>query len=685
MDDIRDVQSALDAIDCAGCTREEWITVGMALKEGGIGVEVWDAWSATDPARYRQGECQKKWDSFRGAGKPVTLGTLFHMAQERGWTRPHDDYALDWDSYIEYDGDLEPGSPELPPADQLILYLRTLFKPGEYVGYVTNDAHCVEQNGTAKWVPSSAGVYWRTMDEIIAQLDKYRDDMTYAIDSWHEEAGAWIRFNPLDGKGARNDNVVAFRYALVESDDMPINDQIAKYEQLQLPIAAMVYSGKKSVHAIVKIEAKDLSEYQQRVNYLYDFLEKHGVKVDRQNRNPSRLSRMPGITRNGVLQKLRGVNIGRKSWLDWMDYAEGVDDGLPAITDLYSQMQSPPAMPDELIQGVLRRGHKMLLSSTSKAGKSFLMMELCICIAEGLPWLGFSCKQGRVLYVNLEIDPASCINRFIEIYRAMGISEPNSGNVQVWNLRGKALRLDEMVPKLVRRARDMRLDAIVLDPLYKILTGDENNASDMAYFCNQFDRISEALGCAVIYCHHHSKGAQGAKRAMDRASGSGVFARDPDTILDMIELDMTDEVRDMVADRGAVPFRLEGNLREFRNFEPKNFWFTWPVHVLDTTGELAKLGAQGSAEAGSIRAAKARADDATDRYIDAFKQAAMGDPDAMLTARDIAAVLYDNPSENAVKAVRKYLSEGGSQWFEEVGEGSRKTKFFKLRQDAETG
>ena len=45
-----------------------------------------------------------------------------------------------------------------------------------------------------------------------------------------------------------------------------------------------------------------------------------------------------------------------------------------------------------------------------------------------------------------------------------------------------------------------------------------------------------------VYCHHHSKGAQGMKKAMDRASGSGVFARDPDAQLDIIELEMTEEV-----------------------------------------------------------------------------------------------------------------------------------------------
>ena len=60
---------------------------------------------------------------------------------------------------------------------------------------------------------------------------------------------------------------------------------------------------------------------------------------------------------------------------------------------------------------------------------------------------------------------------------------------------------------------------------------NENNAYDMAKFVNQFDKIATELGCALIYAHHFSKGAQGAKTSMDRSSGSGVFARDPDAIL----------------------------------------------------------------------------------------------------------------------------------------------------------
>ena len=56
------------------------------------------------------------------------------------------------------------------------------------------------------------------------------------------------------------------------------------------------------------------------------------------------------------------------------------------------------------------------------------------------------------------------------------------------------------------RIDDQQLDAIIIDPIYKVITGDENNASDMGAFCNQFDKICTDTGCSVIYCHHHSKG-----------------------------------------------------------------------------------------------------------------------------------------------------------------------------------
>ena len=78
----------------------------------------------------------------------------------------------------------------------------------------------------------------------------------------------------------------------------------AVFRKLELPIAALVHSGGKSLHAIVRVDAKDAGQYRKRVEYLYEKLAEEGLEADRQNKNPSRLSRMPGPGRGGKRQRL---------------------------------------------------------------------------------------------------------------------------------------------------------------------------------------------------------------------------------------------------------------------------------------------------------------------------------------------------------------------------------------------
>ena len=645
----------IEYINPADLNYQEWINVGMGLKQEGYPVSVWDKWSRRDFGRYHVGECEKKWNTFHGNSSPVTGGTIVQMAMEHGWS-PDPGHELDWEDTIQKDDSRrvvdknwiegkEVQEPEhWDPADQLTRYLETLFEPGENVGYVVKSW----KNEKGKYVPQDRGNWDRTAGQLIEALSKCNGDIGSVIGDYDPEGGAWIRFNPLDGKGVRNENVSDFRYALVESDGMEIEKQNAILRELELPIAALVHSGKKSLHAIVRIDAADYTEYRKRVDYLYDVCQKNGIKVDTQNRNPSRLSRMPGVERAGKKQFLVDTNIGKESWNEWKDWIESINDDLPDPEGLESVWAHLPELSPCLIDGVLRQGHKMLLAGPSKAGKSFLQIELCIAIAEGRKWISWPCTQGRVLYVNLELDRASCLHRFQDVYEALGWRPENLQNIDIWNLRGRSVPMDKLAPKLIRRAAKKDYIAIVIDPIYKVITGDENSADQMANFCNQFDKVCTELGCAVIYCHHHSKGSQGSKKSMDRASGSGVFARDPDALLDLIELETTDALMkqeenkavcaacrmyldahfkwqdDLSQDdllnsnvmlnycenkldqwqlknlraqvdearkrvRNLSAWRIEGTLREFPKFEPVNLWFSYPIHLLDEIGSLKDI------------------------------------------------------------------------------------------------
>ena len=507
-----------------------------------------------------------------------------------------DDLKIVDQAWLESEDLREPGD-KWDPVKDLITYLETLFDSDDNVGFVTETW---EKEG--KFFPTK-GTWARTAGQLISELATCKGDLGRVIGDYKPEAGAWIRFNPLDGKGVKNENVTQYRYALVESDTLAVGKQLALIKELELPVAALVYSGKKSVHAIVKIEADTYDEYRKRVKYLYDVCKKNGLAIDQQNRNPSRLSRMPGVIRNGHKQFLIDTNIGKESWNEWREWIEAVNDDLPDLETVASVWDNIPELAPPLIDGILRQGHKMLFVGASKAGKSFLEIELCIAIAEGRSWLGRMCTQGRVLYINLELDRASCLHRFKDVYQALRVPPENLQNIDVWNLRGRSVPMDKLVPKLIRRAAKQNYIAIILDPIYKVITGDENSADQMAHFCNQFDRICTELGCSVIYCHHHSKGVQVGKRSMDRASGSGVFARDPDALLDMIELELDDDLRASAqvameltpeeAER-LTAWRIDGTLREFPKFKPIDMFFNYPVHVMDSRKILTDAKAEGT-------------------------------------------------------------------------------------------
>ena len=716
----------LEYIDPSTCSYQEWINVGMALKHEGYTVSDWDMWSMKDVNRYHSGECAKKWATFQGSSAPVTAGTIIQMAKENGYHYENVSAELDWDSEIGSKDELvvvdrnwlERSEIHIPeqwnPTEQIITYLETLFEPDENVGYVTESW---EHDG--KFLPSK-GCYDRTAGQLIKELYQCKGDIGSVLGDYNSEVGAWIRFNPLDGKGVKNENVTEFRYALVESDTMDISAQKAIITELELPVAALVYSGKKSLHAIVKIDASTYEEYKKRVDYLYNVCNKNGLKLDIQNRNPSRLSRMPGIMRNGKKQYLLDTNIGKENWNEWREWIESVNDDLPDPESMADVWDNLPELAPPLIDGVLRQGHKMLIAGPSKAGKSYALIELCCAIAEGKKWLEWNCTQGKVMYVNLELDRASCLHRFKDVYTALGIAPDNLSNIDIWNLRGRSVPMDKLAPKLIRRASKKNYIAIIIDPIYKVITGDENSADQMAHFCNQFDKVCTELGCAVIYCHHHSKGAQGGKRSMDRASGSGVFARDPDALIDLVELELNDDIlkqeknkavckvcegwlykydklyhasqddlcsetqmlalcreylendayecviedvgkaRKSVESRSA--WRIEGTLREFPKFAPVNLWFKYPVHNIDNIGVLKDIAVDDGMPTWKKNFAKKKTDaerktERKNSLETAFEACGIDDK---VTVKAMAE--YMGVSE---KTVRRRLKEHGGFWIDE--------------------
>jgi RecA-family ATPase len=258
----------------------------------------------------------------------------------------------------------------------------------------------------------------------------------------------------------------------------------------------------------------------------------------------------------------------------------------------------------------------------------------------------------------------------------------------------------------------------------------------MARFCNQFDKICSELSTAVIYCHHHSKGSQGGKRSMDRASGSGVFARDPDALLDLTELELTDGIKKQQEDRltcqkceewirrfvrpelfdekcsqddlvtaskmldiahrelqansyqemqkdiaqaknrlsERTAWRIEGTLREFARLRPLDLWFDYPIHRSDDEGVLKDCGYEGEFDPRKNLGRKKSKKELKAERSSEIEIAFEGQQsDGIASIKDMA-----EASGKSEDTVRRHLKEHGGFWIED-GKCGRKQQAAKPR------
>ena len=76
------IRRMLDFISPSSLTYDDWLAVGMALKNTGCDCSDWEQWSRADD-RFKDGECESKWNGFNRDG--YDIGTLFMFAQQGGY------------------------------------------------------------------------------------------------------------------------------------------------------------------------------------------------------------------------------------------------------------------------------------------------------------------------------------------------------------------------------------------------------------------------------------------------------------------------------------------------------------------------------------------------------------------------------------------------------------------------
>ncbi len=171
--------------------------------------------------------------------------------------------------------------------------------------------------------------------------------------------------------------------------------------------------------------------------------------------------------------------------------------------------------PQILGDGILPRACKLVVYGKEKTRKSFLSMQLCKCVGRGESFLGIETTKGRTVYIQSELSAAA-------VQQRMRVDWGDGYLANVYSLK-----LDERqgAKDFLDTVAEVEPDLIVIDPLYKVLTGDLNDASAVQVVLDVLDEAIAETGTAVVLVHHENREG--------KVQGSGRILQWPDGVLHM--------------------------------------------------------------------------------------------------------------------------------------------------------
>lgn len=398
-----------------------WLKVGCALKRLEIPYQVFRDWSATSD-KFDEDECAQKWEDLPDephAGWP-TLRKCAGMS-----------------SFVPVPEQMLPEpQTEDECAAQAAHYLATSFKPGEFF-----ELCAWKQGPGGRLVPDRQNDL-KGFEENDTE-DALRDDDT--IRSWVRTAsvgGFVVGLNPVDvppdfqGYAPSDAMVTDGRFALLESDEIPTDEQWAKIKMMRLPIQSIVHSGHKSLHLKCRIDAGANGElYKARVAKLIEYVNRFGFRADTNCRNASRLTRLPGALRDGKRQYLVCGACGYPDW-DTFEVCELATFNVTALPTASSAMGATPQV----------RQHDRATNAEAASAPEDQTLQVELANEFGEP-LTFSSK-GMVVGVN-EPYWAAYVMRKRDLIKISGIIWRYAPTTGLW-LRVSAEELNNQIAKTAR-------------------------------------------------------------------------------------------------------------------------------------------------------------------------------------------------------------------------------------------
>lgn len=144
----------------------------------------------------------------------------------------------------------------------------------------------------------------------------------------------------------------------------------------------------------------------------------------------------------------------------------------------------------------------------SNTGKTFFILDLCVCVATGVPFRGLEVDQGAVVFVALEGETGAQ-NR-VEALRREGRLTNDAPFFFIFapvNLM-KAEHAEMLAESIRHAAAAAKLPVrlVVIDTLARGMAGgDENSGRDMSLAVEMIDAVRAATGAHVLCVHHSGK------------------------------------------------------------------------------------------------------------------------------------------------------------------------------------
>jgi archaellum biogenesis ATPase FlaH len=186
-------------------------------------------------------------------------------------------------------------------------------------------------------------------------------------------------------------------------------------------------------------------------------------------------------------------------------------------------LRLPP--PEWLIDGVLPAGGLVGLYGPSGTGKSFVAIDLALCVATGRPWQGHDVAKGSVLYVSAE--GGTGVGKRALAWLLTNEVDPTEVDM-AWMIEPIPIHTDSdqleiLLNRIIHEAR-LSPSLVVVDTLARCFDGDENETEDMGRFVAGIDVLRHQLGTTVLVVHHTRLGG-------DRERGNTALRSAADTMI----------------------------------------------------------------------------------------------------------------------------------------------------------